>query len=329
MEVLIWLNLDQLIYRIFFPLPQPRQKRNEKKAYEKTRNSFRWITLRECSSGCLVGIFFIGVLNRGEVENWTCKNSPLFSGSPKSFAAKADFVLCLASHFHTTRQFLHFYIFTILYNGCLLPFYNPFFSLSQRYLLSLAKEQIDNTAVFFSKSKKNLEIKSFLTSQRIGYLSLFSRKRRFFSLHIFSLHTEEYERKKRKITTSRFWRICDGVWKGFSMFDPDFETVWGKSWSIPEQLQLSRLTQGEVRWAKGEKYTEHLWQIHVTTLTNPFSDLDNRWSDHQVDKDDWDDQDNHRGVDDLDNCQDHRDCEALEYLEDGEKDDGDLGKGDV
>ena len=113
------------------------------------------------------------------------------------------------------------------------------------------------------------------------------------------------------------------------MFDPDFETVWGKSWSIPEQLQLSRLTQGEVRWAKGEKYTEYLWQIHVTTLTNPFSDLDNRWSDHQVDKDDWDDQDNHRGVDDLDNCQDHRDCEALEYLEDGEKDDGDLGKGDV
>ena len=34
-------------------------------------------------------------------------------------------------------------------------------------------------------------------------------------------------------------------------------------------------------------------------------------------------------MDDLDNCQDHRDCEALEYLEDGEKDDGDLGKGDV
>ena len=219
------------------------------------------------------------------------------------------FVPCLTfPHNQTISAFLYlynptqpvaFYIFT-----------TPFFSLSQRYLLSLAKEQIDNTAVFFSKSKKNLEIKSFLTSQRIGYLSLFSRKRRFFSLHIFSLHTEEYERKKRKITTSRFWRICDGVWKGFSMFDPDFETVWGKSWSIPEQLQLSRLTQGEVRWAKGEKYTEHLWQIHVTTLTNPFSDLDNRWSDHQVDKDDWDDQDNHRGVDDLDNCQDHRDCEA-------------------
>ena len=85
--------------------------------------------------------------------------------------------------------------------------------------------------------------------------------------------------------------------------------------------------------SKDLKYTSEFsllfQQIHVTTLTNPFSDLDNRWSDHQVDKDDWDDQDNHRGVDDLDNCQDHRDCEALEYLEDGEKDDGDLGKGDV
>ena len=220
------------------------------------------------------------------------------------------FVPCLTfPHNQTISAFLY------LYNPIQrLPFtlLQPLFLslISQRYLLSLAKEQIDNTPVFFSKSKKNLEIKSFLTSQRIGYLSLFSRKRRFFSLHIFSLHTEEYERKKRKITTSRFWRICEGVWKGFSMFDPDFETVWGKSWNIPDQLQLSRLTQGEVRWAKGEKYTEHLWQIHVTTLTNPFSDLDNRWSDHQVDKDDWDDQDNHRGVDDLDNCQDHRDCEA-------------------
>ena len=254
---------------------------------ERKRFFFNWcLPLSDYSSGRLVGIIFIRVPNRGGWGGrarkhpvvWTCKNSPLFSGSPKSFAAKADFVLCLASHFHTTRQFLHFYIFTILYNGCLLPFYNPLFSLSQRYLLSLAKEQIDNTAVFFSKSKKNLEIKSFLTSQRIGYLSLFSRKRRFFSLHIFSLHTEEYERKKRKITTSRFWRICDGVWKGFSMFDPDFETVWGKSWSIPEQLQLSRLTQGEVRWAKGEKYTEHLWQMIdvdiVETLTNPFNNCD-------------------------------------------------------
>ena len=141
------------------------------------------------------------------------------------------------------------------------------------------------------------ELDIFLSSQGKGDFSHFT----FFPCT---------QRNKRKITTRRFWRICDGVWKGFSMFDPDFETVWGKSWSIPEQLQLSRLTQGEVRWAKGEKYTEHLWQIHVTTLTNPFSDLDNRWSDHQVDKDDWDDQDNHRGVDDLDNCQDHRDCEA-------------------
>ena len=136
MEVLIWLNLDKLIYRIFFPLPQPRQKRNEKKAYEKTRNSFRWITLRECSSGCLVGIFFIGVLNRGEVENWTCKNSPLFSGSPKSFAAKADFVLCLASHFYTTRQFLHFYIFTIPHNQLPFTFLQPPFSLSHKDITS-------------------------------------------------------------------------------------------------------------------------------------------------------------------------------------------------
>ena len=228
MEVLIWLNLDKLIYRIFFPLPQPRQKRNEKKAYEKTRNSFRWITLRECSSGCLVGIFFIGVLNRGELENWTCKNSPLFSGSPKRFAAKADFVLCLASHFHTTRQFLHFYIFTILYNGCLLPFYNPFFSLSQRYLLSLAKEQIDNTAVFFSKSKKNLEIKSFLTSQRIGYLSLFSRKRRFFSLHIFPCTQRSMREKRGKSPQAAFEESAMEFEKAFQCLIPTLRLCEGK-----------------------------------------------------------------------------------------------------
>ena len=228
MEVLIWLNLDKLIYRIFFPLPQPRQKRNEKKAYEKTRNSFRWITLRECSSGCLVGIFFIGVLNRGEVENWTCKNSPLFSGSPKSFAAKADFVLCLASHFHTTRQFLHFYIFTILYNGCLLPFYNPFFSLSQRYLLSLAKEQIDNTAAFSPSQRKTWRSRVFSLLKELD-IFLSSQGKGDFSHFTFFPCTQRSMREKRgKSPQAAFEESAMEFEKAFQCLIPTLRLCEGK-----------------------------------------------------------------------------------------------------
>ena len=261
MEVLIWLNLDKLIHRIFFPLPQPRQKRNEKKAYEKTRNSFRWITLRECSSGCLVGIFFIGVLKRGELENWTCKNSPLFSGSPKSFAAKADFVLCLASHFHTTRQFLHFYIFTILYNGCLLPFYNPFFSLSQRYLLSLAKEQIDNTAAFSPSQRKTWrsrvfsllkELDIFLSSQGKGDFSHFT----FFLAHRGVWEKKEENHHKPLLKNLR--------WSLKRLFN-----VWSRLWDcVREKLKHSRTAPAFQTHARRSQMGKRR-EIHRTSLTNP------------------------------------------------------------
>ena len=57
--------------------------------------------------------------------------------------------------------------------SCLLHFYNHFFSLTQRYLLSLAKEQIDNTAAFSPSQRKTWrsrvfsllkELEIFLTS---------------------------------------------------------------------------------------------------------------------------------------------------------------------
>ena len=206
---------------------------------ERKRFFFNWcLPLSDYSSGRLVGIIFIRVPNRGGWGGrarkhpvvWTCKNSPLFSGSPKRFAAKADFVLCLASHFHTTRQFLHFYIFTILYNGCLLPFYNPLFSLSQRYLLSLAKEQIDNTAAFSPSQRKTWrsrvfsllkELEIFLTSQGIGDFSQFT----FFYAHreirgkspqaAFEESAKEFEKAFQCLIPTL--RLCEGKVETFQI----------------------------------------------------------------------------------------------------------------
>ena len=61
--------------------------------------------------------------------------------------------------------------------------------------------------------------------------------------------------------------------QGIQYFD-SFNTFSSK-----QKLQQALISSAWFCLAKGEEYIEHLWQIHVTTLTNPCSNLDkSMWS---------------------------------------------------